>query len=245
MTPTGIVVQLGLPEVLSGLTLEHPAVRAAGAIAVLVLGYYVARLVGQVLGRPAAQRFKRPSVTRAVLRSARLAVGLIGPDGVVDPWPPPGRYRSLDHRVLGGSWDRARADHQEHRLGAGRARRPALRDRRPRRDPEHRTAELHRGHHPPLYEDVHPRQHLPTIPNSTIRKRDVTNFSAEDEWTRQSLSAMITYESDIDAARGVIEEAARETPRSSAAVRISASVPPGTRPLRPAISRSMPITAGC
>jgi hypothetical protein len=42
---------------------------------------------------------------------------------------------------------------------------------------------------------------------------------------------MITYESDIDAARGVIEEAARETPRSSAAVRISASVPPGTRPL--------------
>jgi len=77
MTPTGIVVQLGLPEVLSGLTLEHPAVRAAGAIAVLVLGYYVARLVGQVLGRPAAQRFKRPSVTRAVLRSARLAVGLI------------------------------------------------------------------------------------------------------------------------------------------------------------------------
>jgi small-conductance mechanosensitive channel len=50
------------------------------------------------------------------------------------------------------------------------------------------------------------------IPNSTIRERDVTNFSAEDERTRQSLSAMITYESDIDAARGVIEEAARETP---------------------------------
>jgi hypothetical protein len=39
MTPTGIVVQLGLPELLSGLTLEHPAVRAAGAITVLVLGY--------------------------------------------------------------------------------------------------------------------------------------------------------------------------------------------------------------
>ncbi|ELZ83161.1 mechanosensitive ion channel [Haloferax elongans ATCC BAA-1513] len=48
------------------------------------------------------------------------------------------------------------------------------------------------------------------MPNSTIRERDVINYSAEDERTRLSLDILVTYESDLDAARNLIERAARD-----------------------------------
>ena len=48
------------------------------------------------------------------------------------------------------------------------------------------------------------------IPNGEIRQRDVVNYSAEDSRTRLSLDVLVTYESDIAVARGLIEEAARE-----------------------------------
>ncbi|MFB6129961.1 MAG: mechanosensitive ion channel family protein, partial [Salinigranum sp.] len=47
------------------------------------------------------------------------------------------------------------------------------------------------------------------IPNSTIRERDVTNYSAEDERTRLKLQVLVTYESNLDQARELIERAAR------------------------------------
>lgn len=46
------------------------------------------------------------------------------------------------------------------------------------------------------------------LPNSSIRERDVLNYSAEDERTRLSLSVVVTYESDIPQARRVIERSA-------------------------------------
>jgi len=49
------------------------------------------------------------------------------------------------------------------------------------------------------------------IPNGNIRERDVTNYSAEDERTRLTVEVLVTYESDIPAARELIETAARET----------------------------------
>ncbi len=214
MTPTGIVVQLGLPEVLSGLTLEHRAVRAAGAITVLVLGYYLARLVGQFLGRPAAQRFKRPSVTRAVLRSARLAVGLVAVmtalwilglrlgDIVLSVTVFSAVLGIVLAPIIGSiiSGLFVLAD-QPYEIGD--------------------LVEIQNIERQGFIEDITLRytklftldNTFLIIPNSTIRERDVTNFSAEDERTRQSLSVTITYESDIDAARGVIEEAARDTPQ--------------------------------
>lgn len=48
------------------------------------------------------------------------------------------------------------------------------------------------------------------IPNGTIRDRDVTNYSAEDPRTRLSLDILVTYEGDLDAARDLIERAARD-----------------------------------
>ncbi|MFB6079508.1 MAG: mechanosensitive ion channel family protein [Haloferacaceae archaeon] len=47
------------------------------------------------------------------------------------------------------------------------------------------------------------------IPNASIRDQQVVNYSAEDRRTRLSLPVLVTYESDIDAARTLFERAAR------------------------------------
>ncbi|MFW5917901.1 MAG: mechanosensitive ion channel family protein [Haloferacaceae archaeon] len=49
------------------------------------------------------------------------------------------------------------------------------------------------------------------LPNSAMRERDVTNYSAEDERTRLSLDLLITYESDLATARDLMERAAAGT----------------------------------
>jgi small-conductance mechanosensitive channel len=48
------------------------------------------------------------------------------------------------------------------------------------------------------------------ISNSTIRDRDVVNYSAEDERTRLALNVTVTYESDVDRARNLLELAGRQ-----------------------------------
>jgi small-conductance mechanosensitive channel len=47
------------------------------------------------------------------------------------------------------------------------------------------------------------------VPNSAMRERDVTNFSAEDERTRLSLPLLVTYEGDLEEARRLMVRAAR------------------------------------
>ena len=48
------------------------------------------------------------------------------------------------------------------------------------------------------------------VPNGSMRERDVTNFSAEDERTRRTIDVLVTYESDVSEARRLIERAARD-----------------------------------
>ena len=48
------------------------------------------------------------------------------------------------------------------------------------------------------------------VPNGSMRERDVTNFSAEDERTRRTIDVLVTYESDISEGRQLIERAARD-----------------------------------
>jgi len=48
------------------------------------------------------------------------------------------------------------------------------------------------------------------VPNGTMRERDVTNYSAEDERTRRTIDVLVTYESDVSEARRLIERAARD-----------------------------------
>jgi len=47
------------------------------------------------------------------------------------------------------------------------------------------------------------------VPNGEMRERDVINYSAEDTRVRLTVDVMITYESDLEAARERIEAAAR------------------------------------
>ena len=48
------------------------------------------------------------------------------------------------------------------------------------------------------------------VPNGEMRERDVINYSAEDTRVRLSLEVIITYESDLEAARKRLEESARK-----------------------------------
>ncbi len=48
------------------------------------------------------------------------------------------------------------------------------------------------------------------VPNGTMRERDVTNFSAEDERTRRTIDVLVTYESDVPTGRRLMERAARD-----------------------------------
>jgi len=48
------------------------------------------------------------------------------------------------------------------------------------------------------------------IPNGAMRERDVINYSAEDTRTRRTLDVLITYDSDLPAARTKMEESAQK-----------------------------------
>jgi small-conductance mechanosensitive channel len=47
------------------------------------------------------------------------------------------------------------------------------------------------------------------IPNASIREQQIVNYSAEDKRIRLSLPILVTYESDVEAARTLFERAAR------------------------------------
>lgn len=214
MTPPAAVLQSWLPEPVAGLTLDDPVVAAVAAVVVLVAGYYLSGLAVRLVGRRAARRFKRPSVTRAALRSVRLAIifvavvaalGLLGLRagdivlsvtvfsavlGIV--------LAPIIGSVISGLF--VLAD-QPYEIGD--------------------LIELSDLDRRGYVEDITIRytkvftldNTFLVIPNSTIRERDVVNFSAEDERTRLSQSLLVTYESDIEAARSVMERAGRETPQ--------------------------------
>ncbi len=48
------------------------------------------------------------------------------------------------------------------------------------------------------------------IPNGNMRDRDVINYSAEDERSRQTLDVLVTYECDVSQGRRLMERAARD-----------------------------------
>ena len=48
------------------------------------------------------------------------------------------------------------------------------------------------------------------VPNGNMRDRDVINYSAEDERSRQTLDVLITYECDVTEGRRIMERAARD-----------------------------------
>ncbi|SEW32207.1 mechanosensitive ion channel family protein [Natrinema salifodinae] len=180
------------------------------ALAVLVVGWYLSKLVVRLAGRTVARRIERPSVTRTVLRGVRLAVlvwagtiaaGILGVgdtelllsvtviSAVIAIVLAP-----LVGSLINGLY--VLAD-RPYEIG----------------DMIEVTDAGHRG----FVEDITIRytkiftlqNTFIVIPNSEIHARDVINYSAEDERTRITVSFDVTYDSDLTAARQAAERAAR------------------------------------
>ena len=178
--------------------------------AVLVLAYLVSQLLVELLGRRIARRFRRPSVSRMILRAIRGSVflvavltilGIYGYDlsNVVLPITVFSAVVGVILAPIVASFISGvflLAD-QPYEIG----------------DMVELTDNGQRG----FVEDITLRytkiftldNTFLVIPNGTMRDRDVANYSAEDTRTRQSLDLLITYESDVDRARQLFENAAR------------------------------------
>jgi small-conductance mechanosensitive channel len=176
-------------------------------------GYYLSAVVVRLLGRPVARRFRRPSLTRTVLRSVRglvlgfaalvvlWIVGLRAGDIVLSVTVFSAVLGIVLAPIVGSliSGLFVLAD-QPYEIG----------------DLIELTDVDRRGY----VEDITLRytkiftldNTFLVLPNSSIRERDVINFSAEDERTRLTLPLVVTYESDVNAAREVMERAGLETP---------------------------------
>jgi small-conductance mechanosensitive channel len=203
-TATGSGVPPGVPS-----WLWSPPVRLLVAIAVVAAGTYLSKFVVRLLGRPVARQFKRQSVAQTVIYgiraavvvlSAGLAAAVVGLElgnivlsvtvfsavlGIV--------LAPIVGSVINGLF--VLAD-QPYEIGD--------------------MIQLEDGTSG-FVDDITLRytkiftldNTFIVLPNSNIRERQVTNYSAEDERTRLSLTLVVTYESDIPAARDLMERAAR------------------------------------
>ncbi|HET7325552.1 MAG TPA: mechanosensitive ion channel domain-containing protein, partial [Halococcus sp.] len=199
-----------LDKVLPG-WIPDGTIEFAVAIAVLVIAWYVSKLVVRLLSRRVARRFRRPSVTRTVLASIQAfimffavlaAVGVYGVSigniflsvtvlaaavGVV--------LAPIIGNIISGLF--VLAD-QPYEIG----------------DMVEIVDSEQRG----FVENITLRHTkisttnnaVLTIPNETIRERDVINYSTEDERTRLQLDVLVTYEGDLAEARALCEQAARD-----------------------------------
>jgi len=180
------------------------------AAIVLALSWYAGKLLVRILGRRVARRFQRPSVTRTALRLIRtsaLGVGVLVALGLLGlPIQNIALSVTVFSAVLGiilapivGSIVNGvfvLAD-QPYEIGDM----IELNDRGQRGFVEDITLR---------YTKIFTLDNtFLIIPNSAIRERDVTNFSAEDERTRLSTVVSVTYEGDLEHARDILEDAAR------------------------------------
>ena len=179
------------------------------AVAVFAIGYYASTYVRQIVGRRIARRFQRPSVTRTILRSIQtLVVVLSGALALQIVGVPLGNialsvtvFSAVAGFVLApiiGSLVNGLfvLSEQPYEIG----------------DMIHLSDRDVYGY----IEDITLRytklftldNTFLVIPNGSVRERDVINLSAEDARTRLELDVLVTYESDIDACRELIEQAA-------------------------------------
>jgi small-conductance mechanosensitive channel len=186
--------------------------RIVGAVLVLLLFYYLSTLVKRLLGRRVARRFRRPSITRTVLRSIQTGVLLLGVLSAL--------------RILRVDLGNIALSVTVFSAVAGFVLAPIIGSvvsglfvlsEQP--------YEIGDMIHMPdrdvyaFVEDITLRytkvftlnNTFLVLPNGSVRERDITNYSAEDSRTRLALDVQVTYESDLAEARDLIEAAARKT----------------------------------
>ncbi|WP_375137277.1 MULTISPECIES: mechanosensitive ion channel family protein [Halostella] len=182
------------------------------AALILVAGWYVSKLAVRLLGRTVARHFRRPSVTRTVLRSVRTAILLVTVSvaAVQIGWFRPGDVLisvTVFSAVIGvilapivGSIINGLFVLADQPFEIGDM--IELADRGERGFVEDITLR---------YTKMFTLDNtFIVIPNSTVRERDVINHSAEDERTRLALTIQVTYESNVERARNLMERAARD-----------------------------------
>ena len=214
--PEAIVIETNASNVTDEITsqlpsgIPQPLVDVALAIVILIVGWYLSKLVVRIAGRTVARRIERPSVTRTVLRAVRASVLLLAFFAAA-PLLGLGSLEILlsvtvFSAVIGivlapliGSFINGIFILTDRPFEIG--------------DMIEVTDEGHRG----FVEDITIRytkiftleNTFIVIPNSEIHTRDVINYSAEDERTREPIEFEITYESDVEKARRISVQAAR------------------------------------
>lgn len=187
------------------------AIDATAAILVLIVAWTISRLLVQVFGRRIAQRFRRPSLTRMVLRGIRLGIfifalltimriygfglGNIALSVTVFTAVVGVVLAPIVGSIISGVF--LLAD-QPYEIG----------------DMVGIVDQGTRG----FVEDITLRytkiftldNTFLVVPNGEMRNRDVVNYSAEDPRTRLTLDITVSYEGDLETARTLIEKAARE-----------------------------------
>ena len=186
----------------------------AGSFLVILLcvavGAFVSKYVVRLLGRPVAKRFRRQSVAQAVLRLARLSVVffffLVGASLV---------GLELGNIVLSVTVFSAVVGIVLAPIVGSLINGLFVLADRPYEIGD--MVELQGGQRG-FVEDITLRytkvmsldNTLLVIQNDNVRDQQIENLSAEDERTRLSLSVLVTYESDVDRARDLLERSAAD-----------------------------------
>ena len=178
---------------------------------VLLLAYLVSQLLVQLLGRRVARRFRRPSITRTVLRGIRAGVYVLAGLTILRIYGlglgnialSVGVFTAVLGVILAPivgsiiSGVFLLAD-QPYEIGDM----IEIVDRDMRGFVDDITLR---------YTKIFTLDNtFVVIPNGEIRKRDIANYSAEDQRTRLTLDVIVTYEGDLEEARNLIEKSARE-----------------------------------
>lgn len=187
------------------------------AVAVLVIAWYLSKIIVKQLHHPVSRKFRRPSVTRTILRTIQVGVMIVAiltAAGIVGVGI---GNLLLSVTVLTAAVSIALAPilgsiisglfvlaDQPYEIG----------DMVEIGDVGNTTQNGEMG----FVEDITLRytkiftlsNTFLVIPNEAIRERDVINYSAEDSRQRRTLDLVVTYESALEDARQLCEQAARE-----------------------------------
>ncbi|MWG36051.1 mechanosensitive ion channel family protein [Halomarina oriensis] len=186
------------------------------AILVAAAAWYAANLLTQTFGRRVARRFRRPSVTRTVLRLMRLGVYALAFLSILSIY----RVSLGDITISLGVLSAVIGIVLAPIIGSYIQGLFVLADQ------PYEVGDMIElvGRTPPqrgFVEDITLRytkiftldNTFLVVPNGNMRDRDVINYSAEDPRARLSLDVLVTYEGDIEEAREIIEDAARGVDR--------------------------------
>jgi small-conductance mechanosensitive channel len=190
------------------------ALDVVATVLILTLAWTASRLVIAVFGRRISQRFRRPSITRMILRAIRAGIFLVAILAILPIYGVSLGDITLSVAVFSAAIGVVLAPivgsiisgmfllaDQPYEIG----------------DMVEITDTGQRG----FVDDITLRytkimtldNTFVVVPNGEIRARDVINYSAEDPRTRQTLDIVVTYEGDLAQARDLIQRAAKEVDR--------------------------------